>query len=178
MHIHIVKPFSLEKNLGKVYNDTMNLLPAGDWACLMDIDSMFLTPEQPALLYEYANRFPNALLTCFVNRVSTLSTKQLLKGFPDENSDIRHHLPLAENQQAGTLKGTEIAKDISGTLMLLSKKLWQQYPFDETGKCLGVDTYYGRRLRAAGVKIIRMDNIYIWHTYRLLHGIHDKTHLK
>lgn len=166
--------------MGKAYNDAMGLLPDGDSACLRDIDTLFLTPDQPAIIEQYARENPEAVLTCYTNRVSELSRHQLLGGTISETSDIREHIRLAQNQ-ADRHKiirlVTEISRDISGMLMVVPKEIWKKYPFDESGKCLGVDTYWSRKIRAAGIKILRMDAVYIFHTYRMQYGVYDKRHL-
>lgn len=178
MKVHFVIPYALDKNLGREYNKTMAALPDGDWACLMDYDVQLLTPDAGRIVHEYATRAkPDQLLTCFTNRVSTLSKPQLLNGMVCENSDLRYHIGLAEKQRQHLYQMTQIARDISGMLMLINKKLWSEFHFTEDSKCLGVDTEYNRRIRAAGKTIMRMDGLYVWHAYRLMNGIHDKKHL-
>lgn len=183
MQVHILIPYRCDKNLGLAYNQAMAMIPEGDAACLCDIDTCFLTPDAPALIQEYVYRtfdygLPVGILTCFTNRVSPLSKMQLLGRAVNENTDMKVHLQYAEDLKKELFNTTVIDRDISGFLMVISKKVWQQYPFPETGKALGVDTHYGRMIRAAGLQILRMDGLYIWHTYRLLNGISDKKHLQ
>lgn len=178
MQVHICTPYSLQKNLGAVYNETMARIPDGDAACLIDYDVQFLHPESGKDLHEYANRNPEAVLTCFTNRVSPLSKQQLFFGVPSEDSDIRNHIKIAEEQRKHLYNTTPIHRDISGMLMVVPKSIWQKYPFDETGKCLGIDTFWGRKVRAAGISILRMDGLFVFHQYRLLQGTSDKSHLK
>lgn len=178
MKVHLLIPYALDKNLGRAYNEAMTLLPDEDWACLMDYDVQLLTPDAGKIVHEYASRAkPDQLLTCFTNRISTLSNPQLLGGTVNEDSDMRHHIGHAEKQRQYLYQVTPINKDISGMLMLINKKLWLQFFFSEDKKCLGVDTEYNRRIRAAGKSIMRMDGLYVWHAYRLINGINDKTHL-
>lgn len=154
------------------------MLPDDAVACLCDIDTLFLTPDQPALIQEYVYRNPDAgILTCFTNRVSPLSKLQLLKGV-NEDADMRTHIQYAEEQKQFLFQTTVIDRDISGFLMVVSKKTWKKIPFPETGKALGVDTHYGRMIRSDGLQILRMDGLYIWHTYRIMNGIADKKHLQ
>jgi GT2 family glycosyltransferase len=178
MKVHFIIPYALDKNLGRAYNETMASLPDDDWACLMDYDVQLLTPDAGRIIHEYATRAkPDQLLTCYTNRVSTLSRPQLLSSVVDENSDMRYHIGLAERQRKFLYQTTPITRDISGMLMLINKRLWLQFFFSEDKKCLGVDTEYNRRIRAAGKTIMRMDGLYVWHAYRLMNGIFDKTHL-
>lgn len=177
MPVHQLQPFRTDKNLGKAYNEAMTMIPDGDHACLRDIDTLLLSPNTPVLIEKYVQLFPDSLLTCFTNRVSTLSNRQLLTGQVDENDSIRYHINLAMKQE-NNFSTTPIIKNISGFLMVISKSLWKRFPFPETGQCLGIDTYYGRMLRMKGVQIIRMNAVYVFHTYRLINGIHDKKHLQ
>jgi GT2 family glycosyltransferase len=178
MKVHFIIPYALDKNLGQAYNEAMNLIPDDDWACLMDYDVQLLTPDAGAIVHEYATRAkPDQLLTCLTNRVSTLSKPQLLSGVVNDDSDMRNHIRYAEIQRQYLYQTTPITRDISGMLMLISKRLWLQFNFPEDKKCLGVDTEYNRRIRAAGKTIMRMDGLYIWHSYRLMNGIFDKKHL-
>jgi GT2 family glycosyltransferase len=178
MEVHISIPYRLDKNLGKAYNQVMARIPEGDAACFIDYDVMLLTPDAGRILYEYANSQPESLLTCFTNRISPLSRRQLLNGAVSGETDIKKHIALAEDQRKLLYQVTPIQRDISGMLMVIPKSLWVEHPFDESQKCLGVDTYYGRRIREAGRKILRMNGLYVFHTYRLLTGITDKTHLQ
>lgn len=179
MQVHYITPYSNDKNLGASYNKAMSLLPDDDFACIRDIDTMFLTPDQPAMIQEYAKRNPDAgILTCFTNRISPLSKAQLLNGILSDNTNIRDHIELAHKQKEQLYNTTEIDRDISGFMMVISKKTWLQHPFPELGKALGTDTHFGRTVRAAGLKILRCDGIYLFHIYRLMNGISDKTHLQ
>lgn len=178
--VHFITPYRRDKNLGKAYNDAIGLIPDGDSACVRDIDTLFLTPEQPAIIEDYANQYPNSVLVCYVSRVSQLSRQQLLFETVSEDPDIRNHIRLAEMQQEKhrvTKSVHEIQRDISGTLMVIPKWVCVRFPFPEDGKCLGVDTKWNRIIRADGIKILRMNAIYIWHSYRIATGVQNKTHL-
>lgn len=178
MKVHCIVPYDLEKNLGRAYNETMRDIPEDDWCCLCDQDILFLTTDSGHILHGYAERYPESgILTCLTNRVSTLSHMQLLNGVVSENSDIRQHIPIAQRQKQLLYTVLEIQKDISGFLMLISKKAWNKHKFSEDRKCLGVDTEYNRMIRAAGEKIYLMQGLYVFHIYRLMNGINDKRHL-
>jgi GT2 family glycosyltransferase len=179
MKVHIVKPYSLEKNLGKAYNEAMALIPDGDWACLMDYDTMFLTPDCGKILHEYVNWNPTAgIFTCFTNRIHPLANDQLLDGECSENTCMQYHVERAYNQKRFLFKATELKKQISGFLMMISKKTWSEHKFSEEGKCLGVDNDFSLRVLESGKSILRMDGVYVLHLYRLKNGIKDKTHLQ
>ncbi len=178
MNLHITIPYSLEKNLGKAYNEAMSAIPDDDWMCFIDYDVMLLTPDAISIIHNYIQLFPQAgLLTCFTNRIHS-SSKQLLKGEIDDNDSMTWHLRQAAKQKDHLYQVTKLYKNISGFLMCISKNTWRQIPFIDNGECLGVDTDYWRKLRDAGRPMYRMDGLYVFHTYRLLNGVQDKAHLQ
>lgn len=175
--IHILTPYSLSKDLGKVYNDACRLIPDDHWICLTDYDTLFLTPDAISIMHEYVRRNPEAgLLTPFTNRIHPTSP-QLLGGKVSEVPDISWHIKKAEAQKEFLYQVTEIEKNVSGFVMLFSKKTWNEVKFREGAGCLGVDTMFWKELKAKGKKMLRMDGLYVWHTYRLNTNINDKTHL-
>lgn len=177
MQVHICTPYRSDKNLGRAYNETLARIPDGDAACFLDYDVMMLTPDAGAIIQTYAEQNPGCLLTCLTNRVSPLSRKQLLGGVVSEDPDVRNHIRIAEDRRSYLYTVSPVNRDISGMLMVIPKALWLEFPFDETGKCLGVDTHYGRKIRAAGKQILRMNGLYVFHAYRITTGITDKSHL-
>jgi hypothetical protein len=178
MNVHIVIPYDIKKNLGKVYNEEMERIPDGNAACLKDWDVQLLTPDAGKILHDYANLYPDNLLTCYTNRVHPLAKMQLLNGEISDNTDIKHHIELAEKQKENLYQVSEVNHWIAGMLMVLSKEFWKKHPFPENGRCLGVDTTYSINLRRRKAKILRMDGLYVFHQYRIMKGIENKQHLK
>lgn len=179
MKVHILKPYSLSKDLGAAYNDEMSRVPDGDWGCLMDLDTMFLTPDAGHILHGYAERFAHAgLMTAYCNRIHPKAEAQLLNGRVSDNVMLDYHMELAYNQKRFLFQATPIDKEVSGFLMLISKSTWNEVKFNQGGKCLGVDNEYCWDLLRAKKSIYRMDGLYVLHLYRLKNGISDKTHLK
>lgn len=176
--IHVITPFRSDKNLGKAYNHAMLLFQPGDWVCLIDHDVLFLTPDAIAIMEEYTKRFPKAgILTCFASRLHPASKGQLLGNVCSENDSIRHHIKIAEERKRDLYKVTEINNPIGGFLMLVRWATWESFPFNEDKKCLGVDNDFSKKILDAGGKILRMDGLYVWHSYRLIGGYRDKKHL-
>ena len=182
MKVHISIPFRADKNLGRAYNEAFEQIGADDWACFMDIDTLFLTPQQPLQLEKYAKDNENAgILTCYTNRISNLAFEQLLGGKSNEDDRIRRHIELARSIENNYGVSPIVRGELSGYLMLISKKAWLQCPcpeYLEKGGSIGVDTMWSRAMRRSGRPLMRMNSIYIWHTYRIEKGIHDKEHLK
>ncbi len=179
--IHIVTPYRTDKNLGRAYNEAFERCPDGDWLCIRDIDTLFLSSNAPALMEKYIETFPEAVFTCWTNRISHLATEQLLHGYISEHTDMKSHLKLAQDVENEPFSATLLKRgEFSGFLMLVSKEHWKRVPapeYLEKGGCIGVDTWWTRGFVRAGIPLMRMDNVYVWHTYRMLNGINDKTHL-
>lgn len=176
-------PYRADKNLGRAYNDAFRNLSKASVLCIRDYDTLWLTHDYNRHLDAYHERYPGAVLTCLTNRVSPLSVPQLMYGKPVPGADMVYHLKQAEKLVRTHLDTDrypvkEIQQDISGLVMVIPRSVWEAHPFSEENLCLGVDTEWNRRIRAAGVKILLMQGVYVWHTYRLLTGIHDKRHLK
>lgn len=172
----IIKPYAADKDLGREYNRIMSLIPDNETACLMDIDAMFLTPQQPGIIMQYIEKYPEAVLTCYTNRISPIS-KQLLGGKINENSDHRFHEAIAKEMQLQPMSVRMIGNSISGFLMVVPKAIWHKVKFVEGIGCLGVDTYFSRALHKKRIPILLMENIYIFHSYRMENGVKDKNHL-
>lgn len=178
MNIHVCTPFSREKNLGRAYNEAFARCPENDWLCLIDHDVMFLTPDAIKIMHEYIEAFPHAgLFTAFTNRIHQLAVNQLFLGSPSNDFDVKNWAYRAKMQAKTALKVTEIKHPISGFLMLVSKRTWNEIKFMEIGECLGVDNYFSNAILKAGKQIYRMDRIIVWHSYRL-ENILDKSHLR
>lgn len=178
--IHCIHPYRIDKNLGKAYNDAFKNCPEEDWLCLMDWDVMFLLHDAIAVMEEYVTKYPGTgIFTCYTNRIHTGAKDQLWGGVVNTDADIKQHIGIAAHAAIfGVLdESAEIKHHISGMLMLISKKTWNEIKFSEDGKCLGVDNDFSDRVLAAGKKILRMNRIYVWHTYRLMQGMRDKSHL-
>jgi GT2 family glycosyltransferase len=178
MKVHILKPYDLDKNLGRAYNEAMSMIPEGDWACLMDLDTMFLTPDAGSILHSYASKYPNTgIFTCKTNRIHPLQKCQLYLDAPSDNDSISFWINEAEKLSSYQHAWySSIPTVISGFLMMISKATWNEIKFSESGKCLGVDNDFSQKVLASGRDIKCMEGLLVWHTYRL-RDIKDKTHL-
>lgn len=172
--LHIIEPYREDKNLGLAYNEAMKYFNEDDWVCLKDYDTLFLRPDTIRHIHHYTEKFPDAgILTCYTNRIA--NSEQLLKEKCDNNDSIKYHINIAEKRERLLYSTTKLTKPISGFLMVIRKSTWDRIKFDDG--CLGVDNNYHAKMVAAGLSVLRMDGIYIWHSYRLINGIKDKRHL-
>jgi GT2 family glycosyltransferase len=195
--IYDIIPYSTEKNLGKAYNDAIAALPDDAHICLRDGDTCWLTPDYGVHLAEYVRLHPNAVLTCWTNRINEKAEQQhkgtsiscpFGSNAPIEMkvrdvANIVDHLRAADTIKKDLYKTTALHGFVSGFCLVFPKSLWQQHKFAEKQvyedrgphNLLGVDNDWTNRVRAAGVPVLRMDGLYIWHTYRLLDN--SKNHL-
>ena len=175
----VIQPYSQDKKLGKAYNDAMSWVPNDKWVILMDYDAMFLTPDGIGHVEEYIRRFPDTgIFTCYTNRLHPMSKGQLWQDRCEDNADIRHHIRIAEEVKKGLYNVTEIKNPIGGFCMVIKKETWIKHRFSESLFCLGVDNDFSKRVMAGGQRVLRMDGVYVFHTYRLMNGYMDKKHLK
>lgn len=175
MKVHIMKPYALDKNLGRAYNEAMDMIPEGDWACLMDYDTMFLTPDCGRILHNHAEKYSDTgIFTCVTNRIGNPSQRVI--GMEDEKS-ILHHINSAEYYASINIEPVILNEPISGFMMMINKSTWNEIKFDESGKCLGVDNDYSRRVLESGRKIRLIYSLYVFHIYRMKQGVKNKLHL-
>lgn len=175
--IYYFTPFALDKNLGAAYNHYMQLLPNDDdWACFVDGDTMFLTPDFGEVINEVVSRYPDTgMFTCYTNRVA--NEQQLYRGKFSENSDIRYHRNIAiVCRQINPYRIEDLTRPISGVMMLIQKKTWKEFPFSDG--LLTVDNDISRRLLEANRKVRLMCGIYLYHYYRFNEGRKNTKHLQ
>jgi len=178
-NIYYSTPYSLEKNLGRAYNEEMARLPKdSDWMCFVDSDTCFLMPDYGHQIHNIVERHPEAgMLTCLTNRVGCIA--QLHEGKMSEISDIKYHKRIAAAvQKKYWCKVKKINIPISGVMMIMQKKLWKKIPFSEKLGILGVDNLISKKILAKGYPIYLMRGVYIFHYYRMIEGIKYKKHLK
>lgn len=175
--------FTGQKNLGRAYNEAMAAAPEDSHVILRDGDTCWLTPDYGVHIAEYIRLHPNAVLTCWTNRINERAEQQAAGDRTNQN--IKDHLRLAELCKANLYRVSTLHGFVSGFCLIVPKSVWNNHKFTEVQKyedrgptnMLGVDNDFTNRIRAAGIPVLRMDGIYIWHTYRLLTGDNYKTHL-
>jgi hypothetical protein len=177
MKVWIRTPYSTKRNLGKAYNEEMAMIPDGDTAVFIDGDLMFCTPDYGQILHDYANTYPEAVLTSWTNRIHQLAHGQLSA---ENSSDVLECLKFARLQSGIHTEVTQIYGPVSGFLLVIPKWVWQLHPFAETNtyrpnepNLLGCDNEWTNRIRKNGIPILRMDRMFVYHQYRLLTGTKD-----
>lgn len=176
VRVNTIIPYTTEGNLGKEYNRMIRLIPDDEWVCIMDHDVLMLHPQTLSKIHEYADRNPGCLLTCRTNRINPSSPQLYEPLFHETN--IMEHISFASETISKGYETTEVNTSISGFLMVFPKSLWRNYRFKENLKYLGVDTDFSLRVLHGGNRILIMDSIYVFHTYRMFNeSINDKSHL-
>ena len=176
--IYYFVPYSLERNIGKAYNQYMALLPNdNDWGVLMDGDTMFLTFDWGHAIAEVINKIPDAgLITCLTNRISK-GRNQL---YGEDSSDIIIHRAIAkrlDKEFRGQYRKNN--SRVSGFLMAIQKKTWidvGKFP-EASNKILGVDDTFSRKILHSNKGIYIMKGMYKLHYYRMAEGRKYKDHL-
>lgn len=173
--MNINTPYALDKNLGAAYNDIINRSNE-KWVIVKDADVMFLTPDQPKLIPEYIVKYGSGtgIFTCYCNRVGY--SHQRLNGVINQDDSIRNAIKIAEQIQNNPISVTELPSLISGFFMIINKRAWREIGGFKYG-LLGVDDDFSRRIANKGYHILRMDSIYLWHSYRINKDFKDTSHL-
>ena len=177
--IYYFTPYSLEKNIGKAYNQYMSLLPNDeDYGVLMDGDIMFLTFDWGHQIAEVIKKHPDAgIITCQTNRIA----KNKVQLYSEDSPDVLVHRLIAkdlDNKFRGQTR--QIRQSISGFLMIIQKKTWEEVgKFPEIpNKILDIDTRFSRMILNAKKTIYLMRGMYVFHYYRLAEGRKYKDHLR
>jgi cellulose synthase/poly-beta-1,6-N-acetylglucosamine synthase-like glycosyltransferase len=161
--------YSKNKNLGKAYNDFMELIPEDDWVCFLDHDAVFTTYDWYMQISNIIDNLPKdvGLLTAVTNRIQ--SVEQIIFSTDSEeahNHDMYFHRKIGRQRQrefGATLR--EVTIGISGIIIVTSKKVWRESGGFNDG-FLGVDNNYNIKVVSAGYKTMIMDGVYLYHWYR------------
>lgn len=160
--------YSADKNIGKYYNNFLNMIPDNDWACFLDHDAMFTTLDWYSQLQRIiANNPDGGLFSACTNRI--FNTEQIV--FPKTsqdayNHDIAFHRRIGLERQKKYDLEVKVAKNyISGVVMLISKNAWKKTSGCKDG-FLGCDYDLHEKIKSAGFKIYIMTGVYVYHWYR------------
>jgi GT2 family glycosyltransferase len=153
-------PQRSDKNIGRAYNDFMELLKPEDYAAFTDLDTCFLTREQPNFIEQAISEYPDTgMFVCYTNR---LGNQDQLLNIKDYNTDIAYHVRIAKEQQELPFSVRPLKGLPGGMLMVIKKATWEKVGRFVDG-FLGVDNNYGFRLLHNGYKILLIENLYIFH---------------
>jgi len=179
--IYYTMPFDSTKNIGKYYNNFMDILPTdNDWACFADGDTLFTTYNYGTLIEKAIEENPTtSCFTCFTNRVNC--PWQIAPGIDTASNDIMYHRNFGEKLK--TIYGTRVLDVtntppqnlLSGFCFILKKSSWKTIGGFKEGM-LGVDNDLHRKLQKHGLKFLLIEGLYLYHWYR--NGdANEKSHL-
>lgn len=167
MHIYNHTVYSLNGNIGEEYNKYMDLIPDEDWACFLDHDAVFTTPDWYVQLHNIIKKNPQyGLYTCMMNRVGT--KYQIHKGIDPNNHDMKYHRMIGNSrlkQYKNQVVDITHNSPLSGVVILVSKNVWKRIGGCKDG-FLGVDNDIHIRCRNNNILVGLMEGIYVYHWYR------------
>lgn len=160
----IYTPYSATGNLGEAYNRVMARLAPGEWAVFLDHDAMTLTNEfWPDLQHAVATHPDAGAICCWSNRVGNPAQKAKC---PDGDDLAAHTARAVEIRREYGQSTTDITGDrLTGVCFAVSRAAW-----DKAGPFAAgfgeVDTTWARQCQAAGLRVWRMDGVYVYHQRR------------
>jgi GT2 family glycosyltransferase len=163
MNLVAMTPFREDMNLGRAYNEAMELLPYEDgWAVLMDHDIMFTTIKWNEQIREAIKTHPTGTFTGVTNRIWSPWQRSTEGETLDE--DILKHRACGERHLADKtlLDVTDWRPGWGGMLMVVSKKVWADAGgFRDGMEC--VDHKFHQAVAAAGHRLYCIKGLYVYH---------------
>lgn len=161
--VNAYTPFSRDGNLGKACNEIMERLDIDEWALFLDHDVCILDNSFWESLFSAIDSNPDAgAITCFTNYI--LNKGLIAENCPPSN-DMLKHREFAKSlfgMKGKSLSEIDVKTHLSGFCFATSKRAWLK-----AGNFLNgfgnVDISYGDCLRRSGLKILRMDGVYVYH---------------
>lgn len=166
--VHHIIPWNSDKQIGKSYNESMNMVGINDWVCFLDGDAVHTNPFFGNRIEQVINSNPDfSLFTCYTNRIGC--QYQIAPSVDKTSNDQGYHRNFGEHlwKTFGT-KVVDITTNspLSGVVILIKKSAWLQVGgFKETGM-LGVDNDIHYKFKNSGFKVGLMKGVYVQHWYR------------
>ncbi|MFA5817638.1 MAG: hypothetical protein WC865_18710 [Bacteroidales bacterium] len=180
--IYFLTPYSFELKLLDAIAAYMELLQPEDWAVIQDGDTAFLHPDFGHQIKTHIENYPTAgLFTSYASRCHY--KVQVPPGVDMENDSILYHKQQTEYRvRLAPGKVTQINRKIAGHLMVIRKSTWSLIlpMVQSTGfskQILGVDTKISKAILSMGMKILLMEDVYIFHYCRLREGFSYTKHI-
>lgn len=181
LKIFYSNPFNINKNIGKALNEFCSLLPEDSWIVLQDGDITYLTPDWGERIYKSLalNGDQFGLIGCYTNRLKGLH--QCHDNTFSNDMNIKNHIKIAQSDKYRNLGITDLKSfGVAGCFMAFKKSTWKKVGgFVENH--IAFDTLFNQSVKAKGMKIGIMDNLYVFHLYRAWsdkNPFEEKSHLK
>ncbi len=158
-------PFDLERNLGRAYNRSMELLPEDGWGYFLDHDAMAATEDWHAQILDAMVTKPDAgLFTAVTNRIG--AAWQRAQETDRNNHQMAYHFEMGKRRlEKRTLLDITDTKGFGGVTLVLSKVAWRAAGGFVDG-LLCVDHGMHFALRKAGYRIYLIESWYVYHRRR------------
>lgn len=146
----------------------MSMLPDDGYGCITDGDVSWLTNDYGSIVYNYVDKYPDAVLTCRTNRIGC--PYQKLNGINERNHDIVYHKQIAQAQKQKLYTITDVSKDafpFSGMCMVIKKTIWDKVGGFKSEGMLGIDNEFFFSLQGHDQRILVMEGLYVYHQYRI-----------
>ncbi len=158
-----------DMNIGQEYNEYMSIIGKDDWACFIDHDAMFTTPDWYRQLYGIIADNPQ--YSCFTAVTNRIGNKhQCFVSVDKNNHDILYHRGIGKKAQQAYRTSVkdmaEVPQLMSGVVILVKKSAWEQVCGFKQEGFLGVDNYFHKALNDSGLKTGLMKGVYVYHFYR------------
>lgn len=175
-----ITPYRKDKNIGKAYNERIEVLPDDAWVIIRDGDCMYLTPEYGNIIEETIEKYGNeyALFGALTNRLGMERLCYLQKF--STNTDVKHHFEIAKTLSAK--KYVVPVNLVAGFFMMFKKSTWKEVDgFKENS--IYADQEFSKSILEKGKKIGQIQGLYLFHSYRIWQDTHagawkDVSHLK
>ena len=169
-------PYGIDKDYGRACNEFFERIPNdNDWGIVRDTDCLTLTPSHIHMIRKAIEMHPDTgMFIGVTNRVGQKRQVHDMKLF--EETDIRKHRQIALKLESQPLTFTEFNISISGYFMCIKKSVLKEAGGFKSG-IIGVDTNISNKIRRLGKKILMINNLYIFHYYRWIEGVRDKSHI-
>lgn len=153
-------PFREDCNLGKAYNEALELLPDGAWAIFQDHDAMPTTPHWFRQFREAIDFLPDA--GAFVACTNRIASPWQQVGDAKSNDIAWHRKFGAERAKLRTLLDISGTKGFGGVLFAVSKTAWREVGgFADGLGCVDHSLHFG--LQRIGRKVYLHEGLYVFH---------------
>lgn len=160
MMIQTATPYDLDGNLGRAYNEFMDLLPDGAWAVFKDHDAMPTTGQWFRQIHEAISFQPEA--GAFVAMTNRIASPWQQIGDRNNNDMAWHRRFGAERAKVRTLLDISETKGFGGVMFAVSKQAWREVGgFADGLGCVDHSLHFG--LQRVGRPVWLVEGLYLYH---------------
>lgn len=164
-------PFRKDMDLGRAYNETMELLGEDDWAVFLDHDACWTTPRWHDQVEAAIARVPDAgMFTAVTNRIASrwqqAAEVQARQGSASpvvgHEDDIAWHRKVGEERLNNRdLLDVTDTQGIGGVVLAISKATWRRQRFVSGLFCVDHNMHFA--LKRLGLRVWLIEGLYVYH---------------